>query len=279
MSADTRRFEKEDHAAVYVLGRPDWPKDIIEKSIAFLREKKSKPFLLAVDVGCGSGQNTRPLAPHFEMVIGVDVSEAQIKAAQSVENPSNVEFRIGSGESIPVPDGSADMITVAEAVHWFDIDAFFREVDRVLKPCGCVAIYSCNMYPRVEGDDNKNQLLKDVVLKFDSFLAPYGSDRIRHVRNMLADIHIPYEETIRDDTLQIKHDTTLASFMNFVRSWSSYQGYRVKNPTGPDPVLAMQDRFIEILGLADCPLENAQISTSCPVVLLLGRKPENQPGN
>ena len=56
----------------------------------------SKPFKVAVDVGCGSGQSTRPLAPHFEKVIGIDVSEAQIAAARQTDNPSNVEYRYES---------------------------------------------------------------------------------------------------------------------------------------------------------------------------------------
>ncbi|XP_022096064.1 putative methyltransferase DDB_G0268948 [Acanthaster planci] len=278
MSTDTSIFKKEDHAAIYVKCRPDWPLEIIQKNLAFLREKKPDPFKLAVDVGCGSGQNTRPLAPYFEKVIGVDVSEAQIRAAQSVENPPNVEYRKGQGESIPVPDSSVDLITCAEAVHWFDLEAFFREVDRILKPCGCVAIYMYhNIRPCVEGDEEKNRLVTDMIFQFDRVtLGPYTSHCARHLHNNLADIHIPYEETLRDESFDMRLDTTMSSYMDYIRSWSGYQAYSEKNPSGPDILKELQERLMEILGF-DCPAEDAKISAKSPIVLLLGRKPQEAP--
>ncbi|XP_022095976.1 putative methyltransferase DDB_G0268948 [Acanthaster planci] len=239
---------------------------------------KSEPFKLAVDVGCGSGQNTRPLAPYFEKIIGVDVSEAQIRAAQSLENPPNVEFRIGSAESVAVPDRSVDLITCAESVHWFDLDAFFREMDRVLKPNGCIAIYTYHkIRPWVEGDDVKNEQLKDVVTQVSIAIRPYSSPRSQHLHNKLADIHIPYDETTRDESFDIRYDTTVASYMDYIRSWSNYQVYLEKNPSGPDILKEVQERLMEILSL-DCPAEDAKIHVRSSVVLLLGRKPREETG-
>ena len=60
--------------------------------IFIINSQVSEPYHLAVDVGCGSGQSTRPLAPYFKKVIGVDVSEAQIAKARCADNPPNVEF-------------------------------------------------------------------------------------------------------------------------------------------------------------------------------------------
>ncbi|XP_022096086.1 putative methyltransferase DDB_G0268948 isoform X2 [Acanthaster planci] len=242
-----------------------------------IRPQTAEPFQLAVDVGCGSGQNTRPLAPYFEKVIGVDVSEAQIRAAQSLENPPNVDFRIGSAESIAVPDRSVDLITCAESVHWFDLDAFFREMDRILKPNGCIAIYAYHkIRPWVEGDDVKNEQLKDVVMQLSGVtLGSYNSPGARHLFNRLADIHIPYDENIRDESLDIQYDTTMASYMDYIQSWSAYQAYLEKNPSGPDILKEVQERLMELLS-SDCSPEDAKIRVRSPVVLLLGRKPQEE---
>ncbi|XP_022096038.1 putative methyltransferase DDB_G0268948 [Acanthaster planci] len=277
MTTETSRFRKEDHAAIYLRSHPDWPPEIIQRSLSFLREKTAEPFKLAVDVGCGSGQNTRPLAPYFEKVIGVDVSEAQIKVAQSLKNPPNVEFRTGSAEDIAVPDRSVDLITCAESVHWFDVDAFFREMDRVLKPNGCIAIYSYNnILPWVEGVAVKNEQLKDVVMQFNCVtLRPYASQCSQHLRNMLADIHIPYDETIRDESFYLQYDTSMESYMSYIRSWSTYQAYLEKNPSGPDILKEVQERLMQILGL-DYSTGNAKVPTKTPIVLLLGRKPHKE---
>ncbi|XP_022096076.1 putative methyltransferase DDB_G0268948 isoform X2 [Acanthaster planci] len=245
MSTETSQFKKEDHAAIYLKNRPEWPPEIIQRSLSFLREKNPEPFKLAVDVGCGSGQNTRPLTPYFEKIIGVDVSEAQIRAAQSLKNPPNVEFRIGSAESIAVPDRSVDLITCAESVHWFDLDAFFREMDRILKPSGCIAIYTYHkIRPWVEGDDVKNEQLRDMIMQLCSVtLGPYNSPGARHLFNRLADIRIPYDETVRNESFHIQYDTTVASYLDYIRSWAIYQAYLEKNPSGPDILKEVQKRF------------------------------------
>ncbi|XP_022109303.1 putative methyltransferase DDB_G0268948 isoform X3 [Acanthaster planci] len=194
-----RLFEEADHAECYQKSRPDWPQEIIQTCLSFLREKRTGPFELAVDVACGSGQSTRPLAPHFAKVIGTDISEEQLGAAKRVSNPPNVEYRIGRGECIPVADNSADLVTCATAVHWLDVDEFFREVDRVLKPLGCVFIYSYHIiYPYWEGEDSMNQELEKLVREvFMNILVPHFNDRIHLALNNLTDIRIPYAENIR----------------------------------------------------------------------------------
>ncbi|XP_022100575.1 putative methyltransferase DDB_G0268948 [Acanthaster planci] len=273
----TRLFEGAEHADLYLKCRPDWPEEIIQKTLAFLQEKKSGPFELAVDVGCGSGQATRPLASHIKKVVGVDVSVEQIRAAQCVDNPPNVEFRTGSGEAIPVSDKSVDLVTCAQAVHWFDFDVFFREVDRVLKPGGCVAIYSYHIFkPWVDGDDKKNEQLYSIVTQHDTeTCGPYNSPRILHLQNMLADVHIPYEETIRDNTLAIRQDTTMKSYIGYLESRSGYQSYLENNPDDKaDPLKEVQERLMDTLGL-DAPAEYSKINIRSPIAFLLGRKPDN----
>ena len=80
-------FEGDEHSKIYALYRPTPPISLIEEILEKVPQKG-----LALDVGCGTGQNTRILAPYFGKVLGLDISETQIKIAN--ENPlENVEFK------------------------------------------------------------------------------------------------------------------------------------------------------------------------------------------
>uniref|UniRef100_A0A673ABK4 Zgc:162396 n=1 Tax=Sphaeramia orbicularis TaxID=375764 RepID=A0A673ABK4_9TELE len=135
-----RLFEGKDHAAVYQKYRmtpPDQLKNII---LEYLDQKKGRPHVLAVDVGCGTGQNCRLMAPHFHNVVGIDISECQLEEAKAEPGHPNITYRRGAAEELPFADASVDLITAASAAHWFDQSRFLDEVSRVLKPRGCVAL-------------------------------------------------------------------------------------------------------------------------------------------
>ncbi|XP_038061366.1 putative methyltransferase DDB_G0268948 isoform X2 [Patiria miniata] len=201
MAAPIKLFEEAAHASVYLKYRPRLPQKVFERIVEYLKEKKSKPFKLAVDVGCGPGQSTRPLAPHFEKVIGVDVSDAQIEAAvKQTDNPPNVEYRTGQGETIPVPDNSVSLVTCCQAVHWFDYAAFCKDVDRVLLPSGCLAVCAYgNFVPETcEGDLTKDKKMQQLHWNFyKGLMGAYWDDRRRHIDNVYAEFSIPYEGSIR----------------------------------------------------------------------------------
>ncbi|XP_041055983.1 uncharacterized protein LOC121284578 isoform X2 [Carcharodon carcharias] len=89
----SRLFEEREHAALYQKYRVPLPSQICNLVLNYLQRKKGKPFSLAVDIGCGSGQSTRGLAAYFEKVIGIDASGAQIEEARKVGGPGNISFR------------------------------------------------------------------------------------------------------------------------------------------------------------------------------------------
>jgi ubiquinone/menaquinone biosynthesis C-methylase UbiE len=90
----------------------------------------------AVDVATGNGQAALALAEEFAEVVAVDASAAQLAEAPA---RSNVVYRVGQAESTGVADASADVLTAAQAFHWFRQDAFFAEAARVLRPGGVLA--------------------------------------------------------------------------------------------------------------------------------------------
>lgn len=142
-----RLFEEEGHAEAYAKYRPTYP-DVVYEEIAShcRRSAKSKGKLeLAVDIGCGNGQSTLPLADHFTKVIGMDVSEKQVQQARakvSCGKVPDVTFRVGPGENLDfLANNSVDLVTVAQAIHWMDVGLFYKEATRVLKTGGSLVLY------------------------------------------------------------------------------------------------------------------------------------------
>lgn len=86
---------------------------------------------LALDIGAGTGQATVALTEFYAKVKGVEPSKSMRESA--VKHPQ-IEYADGTDEKIPAADGSVDLVTVAQACHWFNLPVFFKEVHRVLKP-------------------------------------------------------------------------------------------------------------------------------------------------
>ncbi|KAJ1132092.1 hypothetical protein NDU88_010422 [Pleurodeles waltl] len=87
-----RFFETEERVSIYKKHMILAPKEVYVVIMSYLEEKKGRPFDLAVDVGCGSGQSTNVLAAHFQKVVGIDISEAQIQESKRVGSPPNVSY-------------------------------------------------------------------------------------------------------------------------------------------------------------------------------------------
>jgi SAM-dependent methyltransferase len=100
-----------------------------------------------LDLGCGPGLATQDLAPHFAHATGLDPSENMIAFAQTLglktASSEFVEFRVSSAEAMEgIKDGSVDLITAANAAHWFDMPAFWPRAAKVLRPGGSVALWT-----------------------------------------------------------------------------------------------------------------------------------------
>ena len=131
-------FASKEHARLYAAYRPVYPKSMFDTVIEFCTQSSTgNTFNTALDVGCGSGQSTHPLATYFRRVIGLDVSENQIQQAK--EKYPDLEFRVGKAEDLTfLEDASVDLVTVAAALHWFDQERFFNEIQRLSDKCHTV---------------------------------------------------------------------------------------------------------------------------------------------
>lgn len=125
----------------YQDSRPNYPDEVFAK----IREciKPIKEQGLAADVGAGTGMASRPLALAFPeyTVIGFDPAFGMLeRACMHSRSIPNLAYIAACAESLPLADSSADLVIAAQALHWFDRDRFYKEVERVLAPRGVVAI-------------------------------------------------------------------------------------------------------------------------------------------
>ena len=124
------------HVAVaYDDARPEYAPEALTRAAAALR---LDPGARIVDLAAGTGKLTRPLVERFGEVVAVEPA-AEMRAVLEARTPGAVS-RAGTAEHIPLPDDWADAVFVADAFHWFDLPTALREIARVLRPRGGLAL-------------------------------------------------------------------------------------------------------------------------------------------
>ena len=211
------------HAAVYREARPTYPPALF----AWLAEQ-APDRALAWDCGCGNGQATVALAEHFTRVVGTDPSANQIGGAQP---GANIEYRVEPAEHSSLAAASASLVTVAQALHWFDFDAFYAQVRRVLKPRGVFAAWSyadCRIDAAV--DQVKDRLYVDLT-------GPYWPPERAYVEAGYRTLPFPFQE-IATPAFPMIAQWNVEHFLAYLRSWSATQRY-IK-AKGEDPVALIE---------------------------------------
>ena len=127
--------------------RPTYPAEVYDTILSYMASgyQSERPcFDLAVDIACGTGLTTIPLAKHFKKVIGCDLSETQIQEAQRINQYNSIEYRVSAAEDLAfLQDGSVDLVTCVGAIQYMDKEIVGREVKNKLRNNGVFAIYAC----------------------------------------------------------------------------------------------------------------------------------------
>ncbi|TGO64156.1 hypothetical protein BCON_0008g00030 [Botryotinia convoluta] len=199
-SDPTFRNYTSTQAAKYAAHRLSYSSKLYE-TVIHHHEKTGGQFNLVLDLGCGPGNATRDIAGYFEEAIGCDAGEAMIGAARELggktKSGKDIVWAVGSGEEFmgleEVREGTVDLITVAMAVHWFDMDKFWAQVAKALKPGGTVALWTrgTSYYPHPTVP-NRSKLLR-IFLNFErNILAPYELLPNRLSRDMYDNLPLPW---------------------------------------------------------------------------------------
>lgn len=206
------------HAGAYSRHRPTYPPALF----AWLAEV-SPARDAAWDCGTGNGQAAVALAEHFSSVIATDPSAEQVSNAFA--HP-RVRYAVAPAEASGLDDASVDLVTVAQAVHWFDLPRFWAEVRRVLRPDGVVAVWSYDlMHVSPEIDALDRRLYEDVV-------GPYWPPERKMVEDLYRGIPFPFAE-MEVPALDMAMDWTLDQLTGYMGTWSAMQRYRRANGTDP----------------------------------------------
>lgn len=211
-------------AATYAANRPGYPQALFE----FLF-RNVPGHDTAWDCATGNGQVAHRLAERFKKVCATDISTSQLAHAVQHER---ITYEVMRVEDTSFPDNTFDLITAGTAVHWFDFNAFYREVFRVAKKG---AIFAAWAYAPCMSDTHTDELIirlqKDIVGR-------YWDPERRYVDNYYRDIPFPFEE-IPAPPFNIEVYWTIDQLLGYLRSWSSVQHYI--RDKGEDPVLQIED--------------------------------------
>jgi len=209
------------------------------------------------DCAAGSGQATVDLAARFERIIATDASPEQIASAPGL---NNVEYRITLAEQSSLPNRSVNLITVAQALHWFDRERFFAEAKRVLKPRGILAawVYATN---RLQGDE-VNGLVQDF---YANVVGLYWPPERKMTENGYRTIEFPFQEVV-PPSLHMEANWTMDQLIGYFSTWSATNRYikaNNRNPLGP-----LREALAKIWGDPDSPRRIVW-----PLALRVGHKP------
>jgi SAM-dependent methyltransferase len=199
-------------AHAYASRRPRYPKELFAYLGSVCRRHE-----LAWDCAAGTGQATIPLTGHFQRVIATDASEAMLAEAPS--HP-RVEYRVALAGSSGLANSSADLVTVAQALHWLDVEAFYREVDRVLVSGGILAVWTYGA--QTTNHDTLNDLLQEF---YTEVVGPYWAPERRHVDAGYRTLPFPYPE-LGPPSFRMEERWTLGDLLGYIRTWSATERYR-----------------------------------------------------
>lgn len=247
MAAFEDFFSKQ--AEIYAKSRPHYPKELYDFLTEIVPSNEK-----AWDCATGNGQAATALSDYYKEVIATDASASQIEHA---EKRPNITYRVATAEDSGIVSNSIDLITVATALHWLDLEAFYKEVNRVAKPNAILAAWS---YFEVIWPAAMEEIIMDLGV---NILKDYWSKSINKVRNKYEDIPFPFEE-IPAPGFEIRVNWTLEEVKAYIHSWSPTQNYI--NVNHKSPIEVVEQQMLKAWGN---PQEKKQLIF--PLVMRVGR--------
>ena len=225
------------HASDYARYRPTYPPELFAHLAA-----QCASHDVAWDCATGNGQAALGLAEHFARVIATDASTEQIEAA--APHP-RVTYAVARARESPLDDATADLVTVAQALHWIDPDPFYAEVHRVLKPDGVFAAWTYGLFHLAPDDPAADTVDPLIETFYHDRIGPYWPPERRHIEAAYQSLPFPFEE-METPNLNIEMEWTLDEVLGYLRTWSATQRYQQDQKH--DPVDAMASDFAAAWG-------------------------------
>lgn len=238
-----------DNADAYAKFRPGYPEELV-----YYLLEHTAAHQTAWDCGTGNGQLAKKLAPHFDTVYATDISLPQLGQATIAEN---IIYQQCPAEKTNFNDKQFDLITVAQAVHWFRFDAFYQEVYRTLKDDGLLVIAGYSLIRvNTEIDQVIQHFYKDIV-------GPYWDEERKYIDEQYLTIPFPFRD-IPSPQLEQKYLWTLGQLIGYLYTWSAVKHFMKQE--NKDPVLLVTDALSALWGT------ETMKEVSFPTLIRAGRK-------
>ena len=153
-------FDPKTAAERYSKGRPDFHSNTTKHIKEYLQ--LDEKLNTALDIACGTGLSTNALLEIATNVYGTDTSQEMLNFASQ---PDKIYYSLAPAEQQPFEDNKFDLITVSSGVHWFDIDKFLVEANRLLKSKSWLVLYENHFIAEMVGNDKFSNWFPDVYLK------------------------------------------------------------------------------------------------------------------
>ena len=238
-------------AARYADFRPHYPAALFDYLVTLVPKSST-----VWDCACGNGQATSDLATRFSEVIGTDASVEQITSATP---SSNVVYRVAPAEQSGLPAGSVQLLTIAQALHWFDLPRFYAEAKRVLVPGGLIAAWAYGIN-QVEGEA-ANQIVQDY---YSNIVGPYWPPERKLVEDGYRSISFPFAE-IAPPPFRMQAQWNLEQLLGYFSTWSATN--RFIKSTGQNPLQPLATSLEKVWGSPGTPK-----TVTWPLSLRIGRR-------
>lgn len=240
-----------DHFSVargYGRYRPGYPDELFD-FLAGVAPARGRVW----DCGTGAGQSARGSRRRFRRVLATDPSLRQLARAGGSRN--GLLFAAARAEAAPLAGGSVDLVTVGQALHWFDLDRFYAEVRRVVRPGGVVAAWSYALFRAGPEVDR-------VVDRFhDETVARFWPPERRIVDRRYAGLPFPFAR-LEVPPLDMRARWDLDQVLGYLDTWSAVNRYR--RATGADPLPLVRRELAAAWG-------DGARTVRFPLTLLAGR--------
>ncbi len=203
---------------LYAQFRPTYPEAVFTYLMQFVKGRNA-----AWDCATGNGQAAKSLASYFNTVYATDISANQLANAIRKDN---IIYKIESAENTTFSDDMFDLITVAQAIHWFDFDQFYREVKRTAKPGGILAVIGYGLI-------KTNGKLNDAILHFyQNIIGPYWDKERRYIDENYKTIPFPFTE-VEPIQISCKLEWNFDQLIGYLNTWSAVQHFIKVNNVNP----------------------------------------------
>lgn len=215
----------------YAAYRPKYPKELFDFILSHIPNKNA-----AWDCGTGNGQVAVELSNHFKMVYATDLSKEQIANAHKREN---IIYRVLNAEETRFENLQFDLITVAQALHWFDFSKFYSKVREYLKSDG---VFSAIGYDLIKIDPDCDRIIK---ILYEEILKNYWDPERNYIDERYRSIPFPFKE-IPAPEFSYKIEWTFDHLTGYLNTWSAVQHYIRQNKY--NPLETIQDELLNAWG-------------------------------